>query len=61
MATKGTKKKSTLSPEKRILQAAMSLAAVQGWRDTTMADIADQTELSLAEIWQLFASKNAAK
>ena len=58
MATKGTKKKSTVSPEKRILQAAMSLAAVQGWRDTTMADIADQTEMSLAELWKHFPSKN---
>jgi AcrR family transcriptional regulator len=37
----------------------MALAAVQGWRDTTMADIADEAGLNLAELRQLYGSKTA--
>ena len=59
MASKGAKKKSTVSSVKRILHAAMSLAAVQGWRDTSMSDIADHTEMPLAELRKHFASKQA--
>jgi len=59
MASKGAKKKSTVSLEKRILHAAMSLAAIQGWRDTSMNDIADHTGLPLTELRKHFASKHA--
>ena len=59
MAAKGTTKKPPTSPEIRIVHAAMSLAAVQGWQDTTMADIADQAGLKLAELQKQFTSKNA--
>jgi AcrR family transcriptional regulator len=52
-------KKVTIAPEVRAIQAAMSLAAVQGWRDTTMADIADQAGLDLVEMRALFGSKTA--
>ena len=59
MAAKGATKKPTTSLESRVITAAMSLAAVQGWQDTTMADIADQTGLKLAELQKRFTSKNA--
>ena len=59
MATKGATKKPAASRETRVVKAAMSLAAVQGWQDTTMADIADQAGLNLAELQKQFTSKNA--
>ena len=67
MAAKKTQKKPAKkaaatperAPELRVVQAAMSLAAVQGWRDTTMADIADQAGLSLVDMRELYASKTA--
>ena len=59
MATKGATKKPAASRESRVVKAAMSLAAVQGWQDTTMADIADQAGLKLAELQKQFTSKNA--
>ena len=59
MATKGATKKPAASRETRVVKAAMSLAAVQGWQDTTMADIADQAGLKLAELQKQFTSKNA--
>ena len=59
MATKGAAKKPAASRESRVVKAAMSLAAVQGWQDTTMADIADQAGLKLAELQKQFTSKNA--
>ena len=37
----------------------MALAAVQGWRDTTMMDIAEGAGLTLVEMRGLFASKTA--
>lgn len=48
-----------VDPGVRAVRAAMSLAAVQGWRDTTMADIADEAGLNLAELRQLYGSKTA--
>ena len=50
MAAKGATKKPPTSPEIRIVHAAMSLAAVQGWRDTTLSDISDQAGLELVEL-----------
>lgn len=48
-----------VDPGVKAVQAAMSLAAVQGWRDTTMADIADEAGLNLADLRQLYGSKTA--
>ena len=36
--------------ETKIIDAALSLAAMPGWRDTTLADIAGEAGLSLAEV-----------
>ena len=39
------KKAATMTPEdldRRVVDAALHLAAVQGWRDTTLADIAEE-------------------
>ncbi|MBC8242165.1 MAG: TetR family transcriptional regulator [Alphaproteobacteria bacterium] len=59
-AKKGGKAKQAAdSPGVRAVKAAMALAAVQGWRDTTMADIADEAGLNLADLRQLYGSKTA--
>ncbi len=60
MAAKKSKKKAVEDPvEVRIIKCAMSLAAVQGWQDTTMADIADEAGLNLGELRRLYSSKTA--
>ncbi|MEE1556743.1 MAG: TetR family transcriptional regulator, partial [Alphaproteobacteria bacterium] len=60
MAEKKSKKKTGKdSVEVRVITCAMSLAAVQGWQDTTMADIADEAGLNLGELRQLYNSKTA--
>jgi AcrR family transcriptional regulator len=41
------------------IEAALALAAIQGWRHTTMADIAARSGLSLAELLARFATKEA--
>lgn len=56
---KSTKKASAEPDEVRIMKCAMSLAAVQGWNDTTMADIADEAGLNLGELRQLYSNKTA--
>ena len=43
----------------RIVAAALDLAATQGWRDTTLADIAAAAGLSLADVHGAFRSKEA--
>ncbi len=43
----------------RIIAAALELAATQGWRDTTIGDIAAAAKLSLAEIAAVYPSKGA--
>lgn len=43
----------------RLIDAALHLAAVQGWSDTTMADIAETAKVPLAEARRHFASKQA--
>jgi AcrR family transcriptional regulator len=42
-----------------ILDAALRLAASKGWHDTTMADIAAEAKLSLAEIYRRFPNRIA--
>jgi AcrR family transcriptional regulator len=59
MAAKKATKKTPPPPEVRVVEAAMALAAVQGWRDTTMMDIAEGAGLTLVEMRGLFASKTA--
>jgi AcrR family transcriptional regulator len=59
-AKKGGKAKQAAdSPNLMVVKAAMGLAAVQGWRDTTMADIADEAGLNLADLRQIYGSKTA--
>jgi AcrR family transcriptional regulator len=43
----------------RIVEAALSLAAAQGWRQTSMADIAGQAGLDLAQVYQALPGKAA--
>lgn len=44
---------------RRVVKAALELAAKQGWRDTTLADIAAEAKVSLAELHGTFRSKAA--
>lgn len=65
MARKATKRKgraktaaaSIASPLDRAIDAAMHLAATQGWRDTTLDDIAQGAGLSLAELRRVAGGK----
>jgi AcrR family transcriptional regulator len=45
------------SPLDRAIDAAMQLAATQGWRDTTLDDIAQGAGLSLAELRRVAGGK----
>ncbi len=44
---------------RHIVATALDLAATQGWRDTTLADIAAAAKLSLADVHAHYASKAA--
>ncbi len=44
---------------KAALDAALTLAALQGWRHTTLRDIADTANLPLSELYQHYPSKGA--
>lgn len=46
-------------PEEKIINAAMKLAAVQGWRTLTLHDIAKAAKLKLSEMPAHFSSKTA--
>lgn len=46
-----------LDPEEKIVNAALGLAAVQGWSDLSLADIAKAAKLSLSDLSRHFASK----
>lgn len=43
--------------EQRIVDAAMRLAALQGWTDTTMSDIAEEAGVELSTVRHLFSHK----
>ena len=43
----------------RIIDATMKLTAAKGWRAITMADIAAEAAVSMAEIYRVFPSKGA--
>ncbi|MDP6689776.1 MAG: helix-turn-helix domain-containing protein [Alphaproteobacteria bacterium] len=64
-AKKSTKKAKSAGADpaeaarRKVVTAAMKLAAVQGWQDTTMADITDEAGLGLADLRRQFASKTA--
>jgi AcrR family transcriptional regulator len=60
MARKPAAKKSSPKrpdPRQAAIDAAMNLAAVQGWRETTLHDIAAEAKISLAELYGVFPSK----
>lgn len=63
MATaKGSRKRARAARAEaptRLIDAAMSLAALQGWRDTGMAEIAAEAGVTLAEARAHFGSKEA--
>jgi len=64
MAQKKAAKKKTASrakadPRTRAIAAALRLAERIGWRHTSLADIADEAGLSLAELYGEFPSKGA--
>jgi AcrR family transcriptional regulator len=44
-------------PRVRLIEAALRLAALQGWADTTMTDVAEEAGVGLAEARRLFPSK----
>lgn len=46
-------------PADAIIDATLDLAAIQGWRDTTLGDIARHAGVSLAELYGHFPSKMA--
>jgi AcrR family transcriptional regulator len=45
------------TPDDRVIDAALKLAAANGWRRTALADIAGEAGLSLAELYSRFPSK----
>lgn len=42
-----------------LIKTAFELAAVQGWRQTRLSDIADQAKVPLVEVYRLYPSKGA--
>lgn len=66
MARKSAKKKAASSPasaaqngDDRIIDAAMNLIGGRGWRNVTLADIAGESGLTLAQLYAAFPSKLA--
>lgn len=57
MARKQSSPRST--PEDRIVEAALKLAATRGWQDLALADIAAAARVSLPDLAKLFHSKSA--
>ena len=42
-----------------VIDAAMRLAALQGWRHTSLRDIADEADIGLADLYRLYPSKSS--
>ncbi len=64
MAGKAAKKKTRKTAPKgdvadRIIDAALTLAAGKAWRDVSLAEIAEAAELSLSDVYGVYASKAA--
>ncbi|HEY3918719.1 MAG TPA: TetR/AcrR family transcriptional regulator [Stellaceae bacterium] len=57
MAARKRPKQPSGDPRHRLIAAALALAAEQGWRRTSMAEIADAAGLSLGETYRLARSK----
>ncbi len=56
----GAKSKATPpDPSKTIIEAALRLAAAQGWQDLSLVDIAAEAKMPLAEVYAHFSSKQA--
>ncbi len=51
--------KMTRDLPRQVLDAALELAALQGWRDTTMEDVAEAAKLPLGEVLAVYPSKAA--
>lgn len=51
--------KAAADPREAVFTAAMKLAGLQGWNDTTLADIADEAGIGLDVLHQHFRSKPA--
>src|SRR4051812_34429667 len=49
----------TGAPEDRVIDSALCLAESRGWRSITLADIASEAGVSLAQLYGLFPSKGA--
>ncbi len=45
--------------QRHIVKTALALAATQGWRDTTLGDIADAAKLPIGELLAIYPSKLA--
>jgi AcrR family transcriptional regulator len=60
MATaKGSRRAQRPDGQSRLIEAALKLAALQGWRETTMAEIAEEAKVPLTEARGHFASREA--
>ncbi len=64
MAGKTAKKKTRKTAPKdgisdRIVDAALTLAAGQAWRDVSLAEIAEAADLSLLDLYRVYPSKGA--
>jgi AcrR family transcriptional regulator len=64
MASKTAKKKTRKAAPKgdlsdRIIDATLALAAGKAWRDISLAEIAEAAEMSLSDVYGVYASKGA--
>jgi ubiquinone biosynthesis protein COQ9 len=50
-------KKTDKNPREKIVEAALKLAAKQGWAQTSLADIAKASKISLSKLHDLFEDK----
>jgi len=60
-ARKGAKPRAQAAAQAadRVIDAALALAAERGWRDLALADIAEAADVSLADLYAHFRSKEA--
>ena len=58
MAKRATPRKKADVPT-AVIEAAMKLAGETGWRDLSLADIAEEAKLKLSEVYPHFSSKSA--
>lgn len=58
-AKKRAAKKSQTDVRRHIIETALTLAATGGWRDLSLADIAEAARLPLSQVYPVFPSKGA--